>query len=78
MTANWTAPASTGGSAITGYTVTAYNPDGTQNQTFNAGSTLRSLTFTFTVAGPFTIDVQAFNIVGTGALSARSAPTNAV
>ncbi len=77
VTINWTSPASNGGSAISGYSVTAYNPDGTQNQSFNASSALRSLTFTLTVAGPFTFDVQAFNVVGTGALSARSAPTNA-
>ena len=77
VTMNWTPPAVNGGSAITGYTVSAYNPDGTLNQRLNVGSAARAQLFTFTVAGPFTFDVQAFNVVGTGALSARSAPANA-
>jgi len=74
---NWTPPVFNGGSAITGYTVSAY--DGANNvvQRINVGAGARARTFTFATIGPFTFDVQAFNAVGTGVPSALSAPTNA-
>jgi Ca2+-binding RTX toxin-like protein len=71
-TVTWSAPANTGGTPITGYTVTS-NPD---NKTASAGPEARSAT----VAGlrngvTYTFTVNALNSAGTGN---PSAPSNAV
>jgi Ca2+-binding RTX toxin-like protein len=73
----WTPPASNGGTAITGYTVSAYNAAGTLVQSVVVGSGTRNRTFTFTTVGPFAFDVSASNAVGDGPASTRSALVNA-
>ncbi len=75
-TANWTPPTSTGGSAITGYRVTALriNAAGTVVATRVSAvqaATRRSLAMTLT-AGNYRFTVQAINAVGNGPQSARS------
>ncbi len=71
-TARWTAPAATGGSAITGYRVTALRLSAagavlaTTNSAVQA-STARALTMTLPVAGNYRFTVVAINAVGTGA-----------
>jgi hypothetical protein len=63
-------PASNGGSAITGYTVTSNPPGGTD---LNAGSTKLSHTITGLTNGTaYTFSVQAANVAGTGPASAAS------
>jgi len=74
---NWTPPVFNGGSAITGYTVSAYDGANNAVQRVNVAASARTQTLTFTLVGPFTFDVQAFNAVGTGASSVRSAPIDA-
>jgi Ca2+-binding RTX toxin-like protein len=75
-TATWSAPVANGGSAITGYRVSALRIAangavlGTTVQV--VGPTLRSSTFTL-AAGNYRFEVRATNAVGTGAPSARSA-----
>jgi hypothetical protein len=74
--ARWTAPVSTGGSAINGYVVTAMrmNANGTvARQTSSAvqPAGARSLTMALP-AGNYRFVVRARNIVGLGALTARS------
>jgi hypothetical protein len=84
-TVSWTAPAFNGGSAITGYTVTA-SPGGAS---VSVGSSARSATVTGLTNGTsYTFTVRASNIAGLGAPSAPSsavtprnvpsAPTNVV
>ncbi len=76
-TARWTAPASTGGSAITGYRVSALRMSAagavlaTTTSAVQA-STVRALTMTLPVAGNYRFTVVAINAVGTGPASARS------
>ena len=76
--ANWAAPASNGGAAITGWTVRAYRmaADGTAPvgiptvQTFTGG-TIRSRSFTLP-AGSYRFEVVATNSAGNSVESARS------
>ena len=77
-TATWAAPVFNGGSAITGYRVSALTmaPDGTTvvGSPINSavlGAAARSLVFTLP-AGNYRFEVVAINTVGTGAASARS------
>jgi Ca2+-binding RTX toxin-like protein len=75
-TANWTPPAATGGSAITGYRVTALriNAAGTVVATTVSAvqpAARRTLAMTLT-AGNYRFTVQAINAVGNGPQSARS------
>lgn len=78
-TATWSAPASTGGSALTGYRVSALRLDaaGTVLATTLSAvqpPTARSLTMTLPVAGSYRFTVAALNSVGSGAGSGRSNP----
>ncbi len=79
-TANWAAPTSDGGSAITGYRVFALrmNADGTVAATTTSAvqpATARSLSMTVPVAGNYRFQVNAINAIGT---SNRSAQSNTV
>ncbi len=69
---NFSAPVSTGGSQITGYTVTSSPASGTDT---DAGSTTLTHTVTNLANGtPYTFTVTATNIVGTGSASGASSP----
>jgi hypothetical protein len=77
-TANWTAPAVNGGSAITGYRVTAtqFNAAGTAVGTPQVSpvllATARTRTMTLPVVGNYRFTVVAINAVGSSVPSARS------
>lgn len=71
-TLTWTAPANTGGSAITGYVVTPYVAGVAQTpQTFTSTATSESVT-NLTNGTAYTFKVAATNGVGTGNQSAAS------
>jgi hypothetical protein len=76
-TANWAAPANTGGSAITGYRVFALRMSaaGAVLQTTQSAvlaSTARSLVMTLPQTGNYRFQVVAINAIGTSPRSARS------
>ena len=72
-TVNWTAPASNGGSAITGYVVTPYIAGVAQTaQTFSSTATTQTVTG-LTPGTSYTFKVAAVNAAGTGPASAASA-----
>ncbi len=72
-TVNWTAPASNGGSAITGYVVTPYIAGVAQTaQTFSSAATTETVTG-LTPGTSYTFKVAAVNAAGTGPASAASA-----
>ena len=77
----WTAPASAGSSAITGYSV-EYTPSGGSAQTVATGSTSTSYTLTGLTNGTaYTARVAAVNAAGTGSYTAASSsvtPVNVV
>jgi hypothetical protein len=70
-TVSWTAPASDGGNAITGYTVTS-SPGGF---TATTGGTTSAVVIGLTDGTAYTFTVTATNAIGTGAASAASSPS---
>jgi hypothetical protein len=76
-TANWTAPAANAGPAITAYQVVAEQLSATgtvlaTTTSANQPATARTFSMTLPVAGNYRFSVRAINIVGNGALSAKS------
>ncbi len=70
-TVSWTAPASNGGSAVTGYVVTRYVA-GVLQGTSNVGAVSQTTVGGLTNGTTYTFRVAAKNVAGTGALSTES------
>jgi hypothetical protein len=83
-TANWTPPASSGGSAITGYQVFALQMSGnggnatvlSETASVLQPSAARSLQMTLPAVGIYRFQVTAVNAIGTSVRSARSNAVN--
>lgn len=71
-TANWTAPTSDGGSAITGYTVKTYDSSGSLLATDTVGAVLTLTKTGLTNGTGVKFKVQATNAIGTGTLTGFS------
>ncbi|WP_345713693.1 fibronectin type III domain-containing protein, partial [Kineococcus glutinatus] len=79
LTATWTAPADTGGSPVTAYTVRAHRAGSSTATTVTVGGSSTTATLTGLVNGSaYTVDVVATNAVGAGPASARSAAVTPV
>ena len=75
-TITWAPPPTDGGAAITSYTATVYNSDGSVNQAISAGPTATSATAGgLSDSSTYTIGVSATNAVGTS--SQGTAPVSA-
>lgn len=70
VTLNWAAPASDGGTQITGYAIRTFIGTGTtQLRTTQVGNTTRAALNTLINATTYTFDVAAINSVGTAVRS---------
>ncbi|HYO39331.1 MAG TPA: Ig-like domain-containing protein [Nocardioidaceae bacterium] len=72
-TVRWTAPASNGGSAITGYSVRVFNGATQVGTPRVVGNVTSTVVTGLTNGTAYTFDVAAINSVGTGTVSGRSA-----
>ena len=72
-TVSWTAPSSTGGAAITGYTVTPFKAGVAQTPIVVSGTGTSKVVSGLTNGTSYTFTVAATNSVGTGAVSTASA-----
>jgi hypothetical protein len=69
-TVTWQAPDTDGGAAITSYSLTLYNPDGSVAQTASYGPATYTAALTgLTAPGTYSVGVAAVNAVGSGAIN---------